>query len=90
MKFKNYLFDFDGTLVDTYPIMAKALSDVFDFVTAETLLPWLKVSFGYCKSQLSQFDQYDATKLKQYYQLMLEYELDNQAYDGVAEFLNWR
>lgn len=89
MKFKNYLFDFDGTLADTYPVMAKALSDVFDFVTPEMLLPWLNVSFSHCKSQLSQFEQYDLAKLEQYNQLMLEYELDNQAYDGVAKFLNW-
>lgn len=30
MKYKNYIWDFDGTLYDTYPVMVKAFSQALD------------------------------------------------------------
>lgn len=89
MLYRNLIWDFDGTLFDSYPHVTaayvKALSDFGRDADSDEVLSYLKVSFTYAHEQLG-----SSPELIRRFK---EYEADSSVepsivpYDGMAELI---
>lgn len=91
MKYKNWVWDLDGTLMDTYPNMTQAFQKTlkhygFD-ATYDDIHQWLKKSLSEAIAYYSELFPLPDTFIKQF--RIYENEGTVTIYEGAKAFLEW-
>jgi len=81
MKFKHIIWDYDGTLFDTYPIMSSVYNDVLRewgiTETIDNILSYMKVSMGHTHRHFKEKYHLDESFFERYKKLVEKAEYDN-------------
>lgn len=90
MKYKHIIWDFDGTLFDTYPAMAEAFSRMLSEYginePAKAIKSYMKISAGYAKRHYKKLYSLEDGFFERYAILQRKYEIENaKPFDGVVE-----
>ena len=89
MKFKNFIWDFDGTLVETYYHSTRALMDILEKYSIEAdqkeAEETLRISFGKAKRKYGLTIEQNAEFMEKVYTLW--FEPNPYVYEGVEEVL---
>jgi HAD superfamily hydrolase (TIGR01549 family) len=90
MRFTHVIWDYDGTLFNTYPVMAAALCSVFQkygiIETVGDIIAFMKVSMGNAVQYYSERHQLDNDFWERYRIVCHRAELnDTQPFDGAVE-----
>ncbi len=89
-KFRNIIWDVDGTLFDTYPLIAQAFRAALNDLGADAPLDWIeslsRISFSFCAAALAEKCQHAPDMIlnhfKEHYAGMSA--LDNPPFPGVV------
>lgn len=85
MRFKHIIWDFDGTLFDTYPIMAQSLTIALEKIgineSQNDIMKNMKISMGYALKHYGKKYNLDSDFMKRYE--TIRYELEQ---DGIRPF----
>ncbi len=90
MKYNHIIWDFDGTLFDSYPVMASAFSEALNQIgiskTAEAVIPHMKISMGHITQHIKETYNLGDSFFTNYKSLRKQAEIENlQPFDGVIE-----
>jgi HAD superfamily hydrolase (TIGR01549 family) len=90
MKFKHIIWDYDGTLFDSYPVMAAAFShalEEYGFAEpADIIMAFMKVSMGHAIRHYTEKYKLNNNFLERFKALNINAEHENtKSFDGVAE-----
>ena len=93
MRFKHLIWDYDGTLFDSYPIMANAFEDTLKeygiIEPANAIMSFLKVSMGDTEKHYGEKYQLDDAFWERFAVLKKNAEMENtKPFDGVIELCN--
>lgn len=90
MKFKNYIWDFDGTIVDTYPLMSKAFKIALKEKNIDATLEEINTQLK--KSSVDAINYYEMDKNFKRIWKEIEQTMDkslSEPFDGIREILKF-
>lgn len=88
MKYEHIIWDFDGTLFNTYPAMAAAFSRTLSEYgideSVRAIKSYMKVSAGYAKQHYKKLYSLEDSFFERYEILQRNYEIENaEPFDGI-------
>ena len=93
MKFKHIIWDYDGTLFDSYPIMANSFNDALKergiVEPISTIISYMRVSMGDAGKHYEEKYQIDDAFWERFAILNKKSEIENtKPFDGIVELCN--